>query len=194
MLKHLIVGVTGASGVIYAVNLLEKLHEMPGIVVHLVMSEWAAHNIELETGRALTDITSLADHCYRLDDLGAAISSGSFLHDGMIVVPASMKTVAAIAAGYSENLIHRAADVTIKEHRRLVLVPRETPLSGIHLRNLLELARLGAIVMPPVPAFYNHPQTIADLVAQQISRMLDALHIPNEFDRRWNGEQTVPRS
>lgn len=192
-MRRLVVGITGASGSIYAVDLLERLHQMPEIEVHLVMSQWAEHNLRLETDCEPAAIAALASRTYPVDDLGAAISSGSFMHDGMVVVPASMKTVAAIAAGYGENLIHRAADVTIKEHRPLVLVPRETPLSAIHLRNLLELARLGVTIMPPLPGFYNSPQTIEELVAHQTSRVLDELHIPNEFSRRWRGESSESR-
>jgi len=190
-MKRLIVGITGASGSIYAVDLLERLHEIPEIEVHLVMSKWAEYNLRLETGREPSDIAKLADRTYPIGDLSADISSGSFLHDGMVVVPASMKTVAAIATGYGGNLIHRAADVTIKEHRPLVLVPRETPLSAIHLRNLLELARLGVVILPSIPGFYSRPQTIAELIAHQTSKTLDELHIPNELSRRWHARGRV---
>ncbi|MBO2720282.1 UbiX family flavin prenyltransferase [Lactiplantibacillus plantarum] len=187
-MKRIVVGITGASGTIYAVDLLEKLHQRPDVEVHLVMSAWAKKNLELETDYSLAQLTALADATYRANDQGAAIASGSFLNDGMVIVPASMKTVAGIAYGFGDNLISRAADVTIKEQRKLVIVPRETPLSVIHLENLTKLAKLGAQIIPPIPAFYNHPQFIQDLVNHQTMKILDAFHIHNETDRRWEGD------
>lgn len=187
-MKRIIIGITGASGTVYAVDLLEKLHQLPDVEVHLVMSTWAKKNLALETDYGLSQLTDLAEHVYNINDQGAAIASGSFLNDGMVIVPASMKTVAGIAYGFGDNLIARAADVTIKEQRKLVIVPRETPLSVIHLENLTKLAKVGAQIIPPIPAFYNHPQTIQDLVDHQTMKILDAFHIQNETDRRWEGD------
>ena len=185
-MKKIMVGVTGASGTIYAINLLEKLHRLDNVEVHLVMSQWAKKNLELETDYSLSQISALADKVYHSNDQGAAIASGSFLNDGMVIVPASMKTVATIAYGIGDNLIARAADVAIKEQRKLIIVPRETPLSVIHLENLTKLAKVGAQIIPPVPAFYNHPKTIQDLVNHQTMKILDAFGIPNEVDERWS--------
>ncbi|CAM3187734.1 UbiX family flavin prenyltransferase [Lactiplantibacillus plajomi] len=187
-MKRIIVGMTGASGSVYAVDLLEKLHQNPNVEVHLVMSAWAQKNLELETDYQLKQLKALADFTYHINDQGATIASGSFLNDGMVIVPASMKTVAGIAYGFGDNLIARAADVTIKEQRKLVIVPRETPLSVIHLENLTKLAQLGAQIIPPIPAFYNHPQTIQDLVNHQTMKILDAFHIQNDADGRWEGD------
>ncbi|WP_412989609.1 UbiX family flavin prenyltransferase [Pediococcus siamensis] len=187
-MKKIIVGITGASGTAYAIDLLEKLHKLDSVEVHLVMSQWAKKNLELETDYSLKQINDLADEVYHINDQGAAIASGSFLNDGMVIVPASMKTVASIAYGIGDNLIARAADVTIKEQRKLVIVPRETPLSVIHLENLTKLAKIGAQIIPPIPAFYNHPKTIQDLINHQTMKILDAFQIPNEVDERWQGQ------
>ncbi|EJE99124.1 3-octaprenyl-4-hydroxybenzoate carboxy-lyase [Liquorilactobacillus mali KCTC 3596 = DSM 20444] len=187
-MKRLIVGVTGASGSIYAIDLLKKLQQIPTVEVHLVLSMWAQKNIAIETDYKLSDIQKLAEFNYKAQDLGAAIASGSFLTDGMFVVPASMKTVAGIASGYSDDLIMRAADVTLKEQRKLVLVPRETPLSPIHLENLTKLARLGVQIIPPIPAFYGGPTTIQDLLDHQSMKLLDAFQIENNFRKRWSGD------
>ncbi|MBU7555096.1 UbiX family flavin prenyltransferase [Pediococcus ethanolidurans] len=184
-MKKIIVGITGASGTVYAIDLLEKLHRLDDVEVHLVMSQWAKKNLELETDYSLSQINELADKVYHINDQGAAIASGSFLNDGMVIVPASMKTVATIAYGIGDNLIARAADVAIKEQRKLIIVPRETPLSVIHLENLTKLARVGAQIIPPMPAFYSHPKTIQDLVNHQTMKVLDAFGIPNEVDERW---------
>jgi len=186
-MKRIVIGMTGASGSIYAVDLLTKLKQIPTVETHLVMSTWAKKNLALETTYSLSQVTALADYQYSNHDQGAKIASGSFLNDGMVIVPASMKTVAEIAAGFGDDLIARAADVTIKEQRKLVIVPRETPLSVIHLENLTRLARLGAQIVPPIPAFYNQPKTIQDLVDHQTMKILDAFQIPNEVDRRWEG-------
>lgn len=187
-MKKIVIGVTGASGTIYAIDLLQKLQAMPDVETHLVMSAWAKKNLALETDYTLADIKALADVVYSDRDQGAAIASGSFLNDGMVIVPASMKTVASIAYGFGDNLVARAADVTIKEQRKLVIVPRETPLSVIHLENLTKLARLGAQIIPPIPAFYNHPQTIQDLVDHQTMKVLDAFGIAAPQAKRWEGD------
>lgn len=187
-MKKIIVGITGASGSVYAIDLLEKLHQLPQMEIHLVVSPWAKENIKLESQYSLADITNLADVVYNIRDMGAAIASGSFKTDGMVIVPASMKTIAALSIGYTDNLITRAADVVLKEQRKLIIVPRETPLSAIHLENLTKLARLGVHVIPPVPAFYNHPQTIQDLITHQSMKILDSLGLDHHFGHRWKGE------
>ncbi|MCI1858257.1 MAG: UbiX family flavin prenyltransferase [Sporolactobacillus sp.] len=195
-MKRIIVGISGASGTIYAIDLLKRLQALPTIEVHLVMSEWAVKNLELETNYSPDQVQAMADRTYDIHDQGAAISSGSFLNDGMVIVPASMKSVAGIACGYGENLIARAADVTIKEQRKLIIVPRETPLSVIHLENLTRLAKVGALILPPIPSFYNHPRTIQDLIDRQTMKILDAFQIPNQLSRRWEGEgidQTIEK-
>jgi flavin prenyltransferase len=161
---RLIVGMTGATGAVLGVRLLEQLSTMPEVETHLVISRWARSTIELETGRSAREVGALADVVYSPDDQGAAISSGSFRVDGMVIVPCSMKTLAGIRAGYANTLVGRAADVMLKERRPLVLVPRETPLSEIHLENMLALARMGVRIVPPMPAFYQHPSTVDEVV------------------------------
>jgi 4-hydroxy-3-polyprenylbenzoate decarboxylase len=187
---RLIVGITGATGVIYGIRLLEKLRAA-GVETHLVLSRWGARTLLHETSYTRAQVEALAHATYAPGDMGAAISSGSFPTDGMIVVPCSAKTLAAIAHGYGEGLIHRAADVVLKERRRLVLAVRETPLSDIHLENMLKLSRMGAVVLPPIPAFYNHPRTIDDLVDHTVSRMLDQFGIDVPGVPRWSGEMGV---
>lgn len=187
-MKKIVIGVSGASGTIYALNLLQKLHDIPEVETHLVMSTWAKKNLTLETDTSLKDMTALADYVYSNNDLGATIASGSFLTDGMVIVPASMKTVSSVANAYDDSLISRAADVTIKEMRRLIIVPRESPLSLIHLQNLEKLAQVGAQIIPPIPAFYNHPQTISDLVDHQSMKIMDSFGIHNQIGHRWEGD------
>ncbi|WP_461202457.1 UbiX family flavin prenyltransferase [Enterococcus sp. N342-3-1-2] len=188
--KKIVIGISGASGTTYAIDLIKKLHANPEVETHGVISTWAKQNLKLESDMSLHELESLLeDYHYAINDLGATIASGSFLVDGMVIVPASMKTVAAVSMGYSDNLIARAADVTLKEQRKLILVPRETPLSTIHLENLTRLSRLGVQIIPPIPAFYNHPETIADLVNHQTMKIMDALGIENESDGRWKGEE-----
>ncbi|CAL9606787.1 putative UbiX-like flavin prenyltransferase [Streptomyces sp. enrichment culture] len=184
---RLIVGMTGATGAVFAVRLLERLAELPDVETHLVMSRWARATAELETGRTLREIGALADVTHPAGDQGATISSGSFRTDGMVVVPCSMKTLAGIRAGYADGLVGRAADVTLKERRPLVLVPRETPLSEIHLENMLALARMGVRIVPPMPAFYNHPRTVDDIVDHITTRVLDQLDLPAPAAERWSG-------
>lgn len=186
---RLVVGMTGATGAVLGVRLLEELRGHADIETHLVISRWAKANIELETGRRIRDITVLADVSYSPDNQGAPISSGSFHTDGMVIIPCSMKTLAGIRTGYAEGLIARAADVTLKEHRKLVLVPRETPLSQIHLDNMLALARMGAVLAPPMPAFYNHPVSASDVVDHIVARVLDQFGIDTAHIRRWQGMQ-----
>ncbi|MCF3165543.1 non-oxidative hydroxyarylic acid decarboxylases subunit B [Streptomyces californicus] len=184
---RLIVGMTGATGAILGVRLLERLAADPAVETHLVLSRWARATIELETGRTARDVAELADVVHNAEDQGAAISSGSFRTDGMVVVPCSMKTLAGIRTGYAEGLVSRAADVVLKENRPLVLVPRETPLSHIHLENMLALARMGVRIVPPMPAFYNHPRTTDDIVDHIVARILDQFDIEVPSARRWSG-------
>jgi 4-hydroxy-3-polyprenylbenzoate decarboxylase len=190
-IRRLIVGISGASGAIYGIRLLEVLREVGEIETHLVVSSAAKLTISLETDYSLEAVEALADRVYRPGDIAAPISSGSFKTMGMVVAPCSMKTVSGIANSYSDNLLLRAADVVLKDRRRLVLVPRETPLHLGHLRLLTQVTEMGAIVMPPTPAFYHRPQKIEEIVDQTINRVLDLLDI--ELDRdlfeRWQGPQ-----
>jgi 4-hydroxy-3-polyprenylbenzoate decarboxylase len=181
---RLIVGMTGATGSIYGVRLLERLRE-GGVEAHLVLSRWGAWTLQHETQYTREQIEALAHTAYAPGDMGAAISSGSFTTGGMIVAPCSAKTLAAIAHGYGDNLIHRAADVILKERRKLVLCVREAPLSDIHLENMLKLSRMGAVVLPPMPAFYNHPRTLDDVVDHTVARMLDQFGIEVPGAVRW---------
>ena len=182
----LIVGITGATGTIFGVRLLQIL-EGTGIETHLVMSAWGARTLIHETPYTVEEVQQTAARFYQSNDQGAPISSGSFLTDGMIIAPCSMRTLGAIANGISDNLVHRAADVILKERRKLVLMVREAPLSEIHLENMLKLSRMGVVILPPVPAFYNHPQTIDDLVNHTVQRALDQLDIHIDVVTRWDG-------
>ena len=188
----LIIGVTGASGTIYAVKLLEALKERKEVVTHVIFSDYAWINLEIETEYTKEEILSLADHCYDNRDLAACISSGSYPVDGVVVLPCSMKTLSGIANGYADNLITRVCDVALKERRRLVVCPRETPLNTIHLKHLYELSQMGAVIVPPMPAFYNHPETVEDIVNHQIMKILDQFRIPFEGAKRW-GEKVQDR-
>jgi 4-hydroxy-3-polyprenylbenzoate decarboxylase len=187
---RLIVGLTGATGSIYGVRLLERLREMD-VETHLVISRWGARTLAHETPYTREYVESLATTVYPPGDMGAAISSGSFRTDGMIVVPCSAKTLAAIAHGVGDNLIHRAADVILKERRKLVLAIREAPLSEIHLENMLKLSRMGVVILPPLPAFYNHPRTIDDLVDHTVARALDSFGLDVQGAARWAGDMGV---
>ena len=182
----LIVGITGTTGTIFGVRLLQIL-EGTGLETHLVMSKWGARTLVHETPYSAEEVQQMATHFYQSGDQGAAISSGSFLTIGMIIAPCSMKTLGSIANGISDNLVARAADVVLKERRRLVLLTRESPLNDIHLENMLKLSRMGAVILPPVPAFYNHPQTIDDLVNHVVQRALDQLGIHIDVVSRWDG-------
>lgn len=187
-MKRIVVGITGASGTIYGISLLQALHAQPDVETHLVMSRWAKENLAVETPEwSLKDVQALADVVEDDRNLGATIASGSFQHDGMVIVPASMKTVAAISMGLADNLIARAADVTLKERRPLLIVPRESPFNQIHLENMLKLARMGVEIIPPIPAFYNNPKTIDDLINHNTMKLLDHLHIQNDYQGRWQG-------
>jgi 4-hydroxy-3-polyprenylbenzoate decarboxylase len=185
---RLIVGMSGSSGAIYGVRLLEVLHRDPSVEVHLVMSPAAKQTIALETDRAASDVEALADVRYKHGDIAAAISSGSFPVDAMIVAPCSVRTASAIAWSLDDNLLVRAADVTLKERRRLVLAVRESPLHLGHLRALTQLAEMGAIVAPPLPGFYSRPQTIDELVDHTVGRLLDLVGVATEgLVQRWQG-------
>src|SRR5437588_2119455 len=158
-----------------------------GVDTHLVMSKWGARTMVHETSRSIEEVTALATQSYNPNDQGAAISSGSFLTDGMVIAPCSMRTLAAIATGQGEHLVHRAADVVLKERRKLVLVVRESPLNEIHLENMLKLSRMGVVIIPPVPAFYNHPRTVDDVVNHIVMRVLDQFDIHLDLMNRWDG-------
>lgn len=181
-----VVGITGATGAIYGITLLQELSRL-GVESHLVISEWGEKTILLETNFEPEEVKMLATKTYSPRDLGAPPASGSFRQRGMVVAPCSMKTLSAIACGFADNLISRAADVNIKERRPLVLLARETPLNAIHLENMLKLARLGVTIMPPVPAFYHRPQNLQDIVEQTAGRALGLLGIKNSLTRQWQG-------
>jgi 4-hydroxy-3-polyprenylbenzoate decarboxylase len=183
----LVVGITGASGAIYGIRLLEVLSSIKNVETHLIVSEAAEAIIKYETGRSIENVKQLASFSYGIRDIGAQISSGSFKTDGMIVAPCTVKTMSAIANSYSENLLIRVGDVTIKERRRLLLLVRETPLHLGHLRNMERLCEMGAIIMPPAPAFYHRPQTIQDIVDHTVGKMLDIFGIEHTLFQRWPG-------
>lgn len=187
--KKLIIGVSGATGAVYAIRLLEILRELQIVETHLVVSSAAARTIALETDYSLKKVASLADKNYPFGDIGAAIASGSFKTMGMVVVPCSVKTLSGIANSYSENLLLRAADVTLKERRPLILSFRETPLHTGHIRLMLQAAEMGAILAPPMPAFYSKPNTLKEIIDRHVLRLLDLLNVefPESLLKRWNG-------
>ena len=184
---RIVVGVTGATGTIYAVKLLEAMKQSGEVKTHLIMSEWAVKNMEIETDYSLEYIHSLATEVHDNNNLGDKLASGSFLTDGTVIIPCSMKTLASIACGYNDTLISRVAEVAMKEGRKLVICPRETPLSAIHLENMLKLSRLGAGIVPPMPAFYNNPASIDDIVNHHVMKVLDYFRIEYNKAKRWNG-------
>ncbi|MEZ5176665.1 MAG: UbiX family flavin prenyltransferase [Acidimicrobiia bacterium] len=186
-MDRLVVGIAGASGAVYGVRMLEVLSGLPDIETHLVMSGGARKTIELETDFDPDEVAALADHVHDLRDVAAPISSGSFRTRGMVVAPCSMKTLSGIANSYSDNLLLRAADVTLKERRRLVLLPRETPLHLGHAKLLVRAIEIGAVVMPPVPALYHRPESVAQIIDHTVSRVLDLFGIDNDLVRRWGG-------
>jgi 4-hydroxy-3-polyprenylbenzoate decarboxylase len=183
------VAITGASGVIYGIRMLEVLKEL-GVETHLMLSEWGAKNVKIETDKTADYVRSLATKCYEDDNMAAPMSSGSFKTDGMAVVPCSMKTLASIANAFDDNLVSRAAGVCIKEQRKLVLVPRETPLSKMHLDNMYKLAGAGAVILPAMPGFYHRPKTMDDLIDHVVGKVLDQFNIDHGLFKRWGG-QTV---
>jgi len=183
----LIVGISGATGTVYAVRFLEMLKEMKDVTTHVIISKWAKANLQVETDYTIKYLESLADELYNNNNLGAKISSGSFITDGMVILPCSMKTLSAISNGYSDSLISRAADVVLKEGRKLVVCPRETPLNTIHLENMTKLSKMGVRIVPPMPSFYNNPKTLDDIINQHVMRILDQFGIHVRNDHRWNG-------
>jgi flavin prenyltransferase len=189
--QRLIVGITGATGAIFGIRLLEALRGRE-VETHLIISKWGAHTLAEETSYSLERVRQLATYSYQATDQGAPVSSGSFLTTGMVVAPCSARTLAAIASGQGDNLIHRAADVILKERRKLVLLVRETPLNEIHLENMLKLSRMGAVILPPVPAFYNHPRSLETMVDHVVMRTLDQFGIHIDLVERWGSEMQVP--
>lgn len=185
--KRFIVAITGASGAIYGITLLKRLQEMPDTETHLVISEAGSINLAHEMGMSVDQANELADHVYHVHDISAAIASGSFACEGMIVAPCSMRTLAAVAHGFCDNLITRSADVTLKERRKLVLITREAPLNLAHIRNMASVTEMGGIIYPPIPAFYNHPQTIDDIVGQTLKRILQLFNITDSQLSVWKG-------
>lgn len=185
--KRLIIAITGASGVSYALRLLQVLQAVPDIETHMVMSDAGKLNLQHELDISLAEFEALADVVHAVSDIGATIASGSFQSSGMVVAPCSMRTLAAVAHGLSDNLITRAADVMLKERRRLILMVREAPLNLAHLRNMTSVTEMGGIIYPPSPAFYHRPQSVADIVDHTISRVIDLLEIPQLQAVRWNG-------
>jgi 4-hydroxy-3-polyprenylbenzoate decarboxylase len=186
---RIVVGITGASGAIYGLRLLERLRNRQGAEVHLVLTRSAEKTLFLETGRLAADVGKLADFWYPLEDIACRLASGSYPTDGMVIAPCSVHTMSAIANGISSNLLVRAADVTLKERRKLILLVRESPLHLGHLRNMTSLSEMGAIIAPPIPGFYNHPQTVMDIVDHSIDRVLDLIGIPDTQVRRWEGAE-----
>jgi 4-hydroxy-3-polyprenylbenzoate decarboxylase len=183
----LIIAITGATGVIYGIRLLQVLRDIAGVETHLLISEAGVLNLHQELDMKRKDVEALADVVHNVRDVGAAIASGSFQSDGMIIAPCSMKTLAAVAHSFSDNLISRAADVVLKERRRLVLMVRETPFNLAHLRNMTAVTEMGGIIFPPLPGFYHRPASIAEMVDHTIGRVLDLFEIQHALTPRWNG-------
>ena len=192
--RRFIVGISGATGAIYGIRLLQVLKAAPGVETHLVMSKAAERTIGFETEFSVRDVQAMADVSYNINDIGAAISSGSFQVEGMIVAPCSMKTLSAVATSFTTDLLSRSADVTLKEGRRLVLLAREAPLHLGHLRLMVKAAEIGAIIVPPVPAFYNFPKTLDDIINHTVGRVLDLFHLDVEIVRRWQGMRSPAKS
>jgi 4-hydroxy-3-polyprenylbenzoate decarboxylase len=183
----ILIGINGATGVIYGIRLLQVLSGMKDAETHLIISAAGEQTIEIETEFKVKEVKGMADYCYAIEDIGARLASGSFQHDGMIVAPCSMKTLSALAHSYADNLLTRAADVTLKERRRLLLLVRETPLHLGHLKNMTSVTEMGAIVMPPSPTFYGRPQTIQDIVDHTVGRALDLFQVEHHLFPRWPG-------
>src|SRR5215469_9560481 len=185
MKTKVIVGISGASGAIYGIRLLERLRQGPGVEIHLILTRSGEKTLFLETGKTAADLKRLSDFSYPLEDISCRLASGSYATDAMVIAPCSIHTMSAIAHGISSNLLVRAADVALKERRKLILMVRESPLHLGHLRSMTTLAEMGAIIAPPVPAFYHHPQTVMDLVDHTIDRVLDLLNLADARSRRW---------
>ncbi|MDH3839988.1 MAG: UbiX family flavin prenyltransferase [Chromatiales bacterium] len=185
---RLIIGMSGASGLIYGIRLLEILRDMPQVETHLVLSEAARLNITVETQYSVDDVRAMADEVYSIRNIAASISSGSFKVHGMVIAPCSMKTLSAVANSYADNLLVRAADVTLKERRRLVIMPRETPLHAGHCKLMYEASLMGAILFPPIPSFYDRPESIDDIVTASVARVLDLFDVDPGLLKRWTGQ------
>lgn len=185
-MKRLVIGISGASGMPIAIGVLKALRQLEDWTSCLVISGGGEKTIQMETDYSIEEVKALADEVYDIGNIGASIASGTFQTEGMVVVPCSMKTLAGIANGYSDNLLLRAADVTLKERRKLTLVARETPFNTIHLRNMLTLSQMGAIILPPMQTFYNHPETVEDMVNHIVGKILDVYGIDYRAFRRWN--------
>ena len=192
--RRLIIGISGATGAIYGIRMLQILKSAPEVETHLVMSKAAERTITFETEMTIKQVRDLADASYNILDIGATISSGSFPVEGMIVAPCSMKTLSAVATSLSVDLLSRAADVTLKEGRRLVLLVREAPLHIGHLKLMVQAAEIGATIVPPVPAFYNFPKTLDDVVNHTVGRVLDLFHLDVEIVKRWQGMQVPAKA
>ena len=185
--RRIVVAITGATGAIYGVQLLTRLSATPGVETHLVISDAATLTLHQEVGLQRRDVEALAHVVHRNREIGASIASGSFQTDGMVIAPCSMKTLAAVAHGLSDNLIARAADVMLKERRRLVLMVRETPFNLAHLRNMTAVTEMGGIIFPPLPGFYQRPQSIAEMVDHTVGRVLDLYDVAHSLTPRWSG-------
>jgi len=190
-LKRLIIGLSGASGIIYGIRLLEVLQTVDDVETHLVMSAASRRTLKLETDYSLAEVEALADKLYNFNDIAAAISSGSYKTIGMVVIPCSIKTLSGITHSYSDNLLLRAADVVLKDRRKLVLALRETPLHAGHIQLMAQATEMGAIIMPPMPAFYHRPQTLNDIINQTVNRLLDIfdIELPDDLFQRWGGDE-----
>ncbi|WP_377702546.1 UbiX family flavin prenyltransferase [Pseudoduganella sp. UC29_71] len=185
--QRIVIAITGATGAVYGVRLLQVLKETPNVETHLVVSDAAVLTLHQETGLQRKEVEALADVVHKQHNIGASIASGSFQSDGMIIAPCSMKTLASVAHGLSDNLVARAADVVLKERRRLVLMVRETPFNLAHLRNMTAVTEMGGIIFPPLPSFYHQPQSIADMVDHTVARVLDLFGMEHQLAPRWNG-------
>jgi 4-hydroxy-3-polyprenylbenzoate decarboxylase len=185
--RRLVIAITGATGAVYGVRLLQLLKEMQGVETHLVVSDAAVLTLHQETGLQRKEVEALADVVHKQHNIGASIASGSFQSDGMVIAPCSMKTLASVAHGLSDNLIARAADVVLKERRRLVLMVRETPFNLAHLRNMTAVTEMGGIIFPPLPSFYHQPQSIAEMVDHTVARVIDLFGLEHQLAPRWNG-------
>ena len=185
--RRIVVGITGATGAVYGVRLLARLHDVPGVETHLVVSDAASLTLHQEVGMQRRDVEALAHVVHKNREIGASIASGSFQTDGMVIAPCSMKTLAAVAHGLADNLVARAADVILKERRRLVLMVRETPLNLAHLRNMTAVTEMGGIIFPPLPSFYHRPASIDEMVDHTLDRVIDLLGLENEAAPRWPG-------
>ena len=190
---RIIVGITGSSGVIYGIKTMESLRSLD-IETHLILSEWGGNTIKIETDTDPSKVKSLATYCYDNKNMAAPISSGSFRTDGMVIIPCSMKTLASISNGFDDTLISRAANVCIKESRKLVIVPRETPLSKIHLENMVKLSALGVTVLPAMPGFYFKPSSLDDIIFHIVGKVLDQFNIQHNLFKRWGNEKSNSKS